>query len=846
MNEKYIPAKRWAYAALILVLVGQACQISLFNPPASPATATPDAVSVTNTPFPAAQVTFVVSIPEPIAPGEQIIVSVLDEVTGLPLNAAQFPLNPRDATTYTGAIPVPVNSVVKYRYGRMTGGTLIFEETVFGEPIRYRMHNAAASGEVQDVVAVWGDRTTARPTGSIFGTVFNADTNAPLPNILVTAGGFQFVTDSQGHFEIAGLPVGVHQLTAYSMDGLYQPFQQGASVEDGKSTLVDVRVKPARLVSVTFNVSVPEDTVPGVPVRIAGNILQLGNTFSDLQGGVSVVTDRMPIMKLQPDGRYSYTIGLPAGAFIEYKYSLGDGYWNAEHDAAGGWVVRKFIVPEQDTTLNDQVQTWLASNESGPILFEVSIPSVTPAADIIYVQFNVFGWTEPIPMWPLGTVDGSSRWAYQLYSPLNFFGALAYRYCRNGQCGSADDTQTVGASPAGRQTTTSLLGQDLVDSVASWKWFENPETLPLVGSSITARASGFVAGVEFQPTYRPNFSYFAWQSFANTKAIGANFAVLTPSWTVTNVSPLRFGTQPGTDPLWIDTAIMVSQARDNGLNVSIFPTPHFPPSTDSAVSASAQFWKNAPRDAAWWQAWFNRYRVFLVNYADLASQSGAQSIILGGEWVTPSLPGGLLPDGSPSNVPADAEAQWRGIIAEVRNHFKGQILWALPYEKSSIMSPVNFLRDVDGIYLLWSVPIATSTTATKNDYANEAGRLLDNEISPLLTLLGNKPVIIAAGYPSAAGAAGGCIPNGAGGCLDINALSRPNPDVPAVSLSLQTQSDIYEALLTAVNARSWISGFVSRGYFMPVALQDKSTSINSKPAANVLWYWYPRLLGVIR
>lgn len=846
MKAKSNPARRWIHAAMTLLLAGQACTVSLFNPPSSPATGTPPPAAPTLTPYPAAQTNFVVTIPEPLQPGESLVLTALDEVTGLALNAVNYPLSPRDATTYSGAIPVPVNSVLKYRYARMLGNTIVPEETSYGEPIRYRIHSAVSSAEVQDIVAVWSDRTAARPTGSILGQVFNSDTNAPIPNILVVAGGIQFVTDSQGRFELTGLPVGVHQLAAYSMDGYYLPFQQGARVEEGKSTIVDLRVKPAPLVSVTFNVSVPEDTVPGVPVRIAGNILQFGNTFADLQGGMNVAADRMPVMALQPDGRYSYTIGLPVGAYIEYKYSLGDGYWNAEHDSQGGWVARKFVVPAQDAVIEDQVQTWLASNESGPILFEVNIPSVTPAADIIYMQFSTFGWTEPIPMWPLGVVDGYTRWAYQLYSPLNFFGSFSYRYCRNGQCGSADDNQTVGPNPAGRQTSTSVLGQDLVDTVGSWKWYENPETLPLVGATISPRAAGFVAGVEYQPTYRPNFSYFNWQTFANTKAIGSNFAVLTPSWTVSSVSPLQFAPQPGQDPLWIDTAIMVSQARNNGLNVSIFPTPRFPPSTDNTVSAADQFWKNAPRDAAWWQGWFTHYRAFLVNYADLAAQSGAQSIILGGEWVTPALPGGLLSDGTPSNVPADAEAQWRGIIAEARNHFKGQVLWALPYEQSSITSPVNFLRDVDGIYLLWSVPIAASASAAKTDYINEAGRLLDNEIAPLITLLGNKPVVIAASYPAAAGAAGGCMANGAGGCLDFDALSRPNADIPTATLSLQTQADIYEALLTAINTRPWISGFVSRGYYMPVALQDKSTSTNGKPAANVLWYWYPRLLGTVQ
>ena len=210
-------------------------------------------------------------------------------------------------------------------------------------------------------------------------------------------------------------------------------------------------------------------TVPGVPVRIAGNILQLGNTFADLQGGVSTNTDRMPIMNLQADGRYSVTLGLPAGAHIQYKYTLGDGFWNAEHKADGQWNLREFVVPAQDTTIQDSVATWSAG-DSAPILFEVSVPSVTPPGDIIYMQFNTFGWMEPIPMWPLG----NNRWAYKLYSPLNILGSFSYRYCRNGQCGSADDVQTIGASPTGRQAITSLIGQDIQDTVSAWKWFENP------------------------------------------------------------------------------------------------------------------------------------------------------------------------------------------------------------------------------------------------------------------------------------------------------------------------------------------------------------------------------------
>jgi len=840
MNLQSAPIRRIITTAIVLVLIGQACTLSLFENPLNTdtSTQTPDVVVPSPTPQVMAQTTFVVTVPEPLQASESMAIAVMDEVTGLSLNATQYPMSARDSLTYTATLPLPHNSVVKYRYVRR-GAAQVMEDTNLGSAIRYRMYFVEGPAEIQDIVADWGDKSYARPTGTILGQITNVDTGSSLPNQLVTAGGMQSITDSSGRFELIGLPVGTQNLLVYSMDGMYQTFQQGASVADAHTTVVDLRVKPLPLVNVTFTVTVPDTTVPGVPVRIAGNILQLGNTFADLQGGVSTSTERMPIMNLQPDGRYAITLALPAGAHIQYKYTLGDGYWNAEHKEDGTWNQRDLIVPAQEITIQDSVLSWSAGDS--PILFEVSVPSVTPPGDIIYIQFNTFSWMEPVPMWPLG----NNRWAYKLYSPLNILGSFSYRYCRNGQCGSADDVQTVGAAPTGRQASTSLIGQDIQDTVSAWKWFENPEPVTLVGANITPRASGFIAGVEFQPTYRPNWSYYAPQALTNTQAIGANIVVLTPSWTYSTSSPLRFAPVPGQDPLWIDSAIMISQARALGLNVALFPTPHFPVSVDLSSAPSDNFWMSAPRDAQWWQAWFTRYRAFAINYADLATQTGAQTIILGGDWITPAMPDGKLPDGNPSNVPADGETQWRSIVAEVRQHFKGQIVWALPYTKATLEAPLTFLQDVDGIYLLWSASLSTNPSATKTDYANEAGRLLDNEVSPLASLL-KKPLILAIAYPSAAGAASECIPNGQGGCLDWSALSRPNADFSSASLSLQTQADIYEAILTAVNTRQWVTGFVSRGYYPPAALQDKSTSIHNKPVADILWYWYPRLLGTIQ
>jgi hypothetical protein len=76
------------------------------------------------------------------------------------------------------------------------------------------------------------------------------------------------------------------------------------------------------------------------------------------------------------------------------------------------------------------------------------------------------------------------------------------------------------------------------------------------------------------------------------------------------------------------------------------------------------------------------------------------------------------------------------------------------------------------------------------------------------------------------------------------ALSRPYPDLPSASLDLKIQADLYQAMLQAINTRDWVGGFISRGYYTPLPLMDKSSSTRGKMAADLLWYWFPRLMGV--
>lgn len=819
------------FAALfMLTLTSLSCTWSLIDL-GTPAAATPipgTNSGATATPVALAESTFTASLPAPLNTGESLALGILDEVTGLGLNPLLYPMTSIDAQTYTIKLPLNLNSVIKYRYYRQ-GPINALEDTVLGQPIRYRLYHASGPGAIQDQIASWTDTAFSAQSGSLAGTVMDSSSGRPVPNILVSAGGLTTWTDSLGQFILNGLPVGTHMLVAYAPDGMYTTFQQGAAVAAGLVTTAPVSIQPVPTVQVTFVVNLPADTVVGAPVRMAGNLLQLGNTFADLNGGISTIATRMPTLAAADGGRQSITLSLPVGADVRYKYTLGDGFWNAEHASDGAFIVRQLIIPASDLVVEDSIVTW-ASGNSSPILFQVTVPSNTPLNENVSIQFNPYGWTESFPMWPLG----SNQWVYKLYSPLNILGTFHYRYCRSDQCGSADDVETAGAQANNRLVSTSLTGENLQDVVKGWSWWPESEPGTIIAVPIKARASGFWAAVEFSPNYHPNWQALLPSTMQSVQALGANTVILTPTWTASSANPLIFAPTPGSDPLWMDTLQAGQYARAQNMSVVLFAAPRLYPSTPD-------FWLQAQRSADWWNVWFDRYRAFALYHADLANQVGAQALILGGESVMPAIPGGVLADGSPSGVPADAEAKWRAILTEVRQRFGGQLLWAHPYHGTLVPAPA-FVNQVDAIYLLWSAPLAAKAGETPDTLAAAAVTRLDNDVQPFLTAAG-KGIVLAVDYPSAQGAALGCVPAGGAGCLDWAALARPYPDTPLAALDLQGQADLYQAMLQAVNQRDWIGGFVSRGYYPPVPLMDKSSSVRGKLASDLLWYWFPRLTG---
>jgi hypothetical protein len=122
--------------------------------------------------------------------------------------------------------------------------------------------------------------------------------------------------------------------------------------------------------------------------------------------------------------------------------------------------------------------------------------------------------------------------------------------------------------------------------------------------------------------------------------------------------------------------------------------------------------------------------------------------------------------------------------------------------------PPEFLKSVDQIYLLWSINSLDVTSSSLEGLEGDFDQAFDSVLQPLHEKTG-KPILLGADFPL-----------------------EPGQQVTA-----------YNAILATLNSRPWVDGLISRGFYPPVTLLDSSASVYGKPAADVLWYWYPKLLS---
>ena len=754
---------------------------------------------------------------------------MLDPIAGLDVQTVQLPMSSSSDGRFELKLTVPVGSTLTYRYIRVGPSEAVEVSTHF-KPIDFRIVHIPGPTRIEETIAGWSDTPHSGTTGRVIGRILDLETGLGQRDLLVSAGGLMAYTEADGAFRIDGLPEGLHHITVISPDGAFSPAGQGALIAAGTTTPVEMRVRKAKPVFVTFQVTVPEGLSPETIVRLTGNISTLGNRFSDLVGGMRVSVSHMPTLVRVDPQHYLAVLSLYAGTDLRYKYTLGDGLWNAERNSEGALLTRQIILPEQDLVIRDSVSSW-GDPETPPIQFTVTIPENTPENDQISLQFNPYQWFEPLPMWRLSP----NTWVYDLYSPLEKGVEIQYRYCRNLQCGSADDADTAGLEASGRDLAYQGQANAIEDDVRAWMWLsESP-----AGATITAEATiprpELLTGIEYSSHYVPSWQDPLLDRLEHIRTLGADSIVLPLNWQWEQQNPFPLlSPNPSRSLLTEDIRNLIQSADALGIETILKA------GTSVPESELETWWQSSNRDLEWWQLWFEEYQQFTLTAADTAAELGVEVLILGGESAAPALPGGWLPSGDPSGVPSGIEDRWRSLIDEIRSRFGGRVVFALNLGATLPEMP-DFLDSVDAIYLHWQVPLTSDTPGDVTQMAARLGPVLD--LLDLQSERFNRPLWIGVEYASVEGGAAACPPAPDDSCRPIESFGGGQDVDPDLEVALFEQADAINAVILAAYQRPNIQGIFIRGFNPSAILWDKSSSIYGKPAEDVLRYWYPRLNG---
>jgi hypothetical protein len=764
-----------------------------------------------------AETVFEAYLPEPLGDGEIIYLEMLDELTGIALNPTRFEMEAKDDFTFFIRIPLAINSLVKYRFIK-AGTSNSIEISSTGLHTHYRVYKVDTAAIVPNIISGWHAEKYFQGAGEVSGYIFDSVTEAPIPEVMVHLNGLRVITSHDGFYKFENVPGGELHLTAFHPEGKYLPFQQKAIVTENAVTPASFGMSPAKFVDIQFVVTAPDNTTIGSPIRILGDLYQFGDSFNELNGGSSIISSRAPILELQKDGTYETSLSLPAGLTFNYKYSLGDGFINAEHYLDGQFRVRTLQIPNRNETIQNEIESW-HSGDSRMLSFNITTPENTPVADVLSIQLNPFSWMEPIPTWK----KSDNQWTFNLYSPMEYLAGAQYRFCRNEQCGSADDSITAGENPIGYKISFENLDKLSIHyDLQEWYGLDEYQYEVLSGnSSEQMYLSKF--GFEIAFPYDLHWNNYWRNGLIEAGVSGAQWIILSPSWTFENNANHSAGLLPGRDPLASDIDQLMNLVNDAGMQLAIFPQPYLAPTEFG-------YWEQAPLTYNWWQDWFEDYRRFILNYADYAELRNIPNLIIGGDGIAPAIPGGSLPNGVPSNQPVDMNEKWLKLIEQVRSRYHGVLGFALPYPIRSEATS-GILSNVDEIYIEISSPLASSDSPSAGEIESRMGKFLDEEIYQLYATY-SKPVTLGIYYPSIDGGASGCL-NFGKSCDRVMIDSDSNVTVDAIE-----QADVYQGILRAVVQRPWVSGVFSKGFNPSVAVVDTSSSIHGKPAMEVISYYF--------
>lgn len=735
---------------------------------------------------------FTVDAPSVAFDGFELALDILDDLSGYQDNIRRYPMQNVSENRYEVSVLLDEGFDIRYRY-TMIQPEEAHETDALGNYVAFRLAIAEKDLTINDKIQNWMREPSDQASGTLTGVLRDAKSQAGIPDVLISIAGMQTFTDMTGTFRIENLPEGTYNLVAYAVNGAYPSLQQKAVIATNSTTKVDLSLEPLNKVSVQFQVKPSAETI-GVPIRLAGNLLGSGAYFGKDYTQSGSYASLMPLLDQVEAESYEINLDLYAGSAFRYRYTLGNGYINAERSGEGLLVTRSFIVPKSSTTVKDEITGWRA-NAQTPITINVDAPVNMPQNELVSVQVKRNQWDQAIPMWHVA----DNKWMFLLYGNGQDVGS-ELRFCRNNECALASDETTLNQPLQVNFFET----VDIDYQITKWHNWEDGgvSTLPKVESGFQVNTTG----IELIKEYNAGDLPYMINHLKAIRENGVNWLILQPVWDVllSNDSPILV---PSSEHfiLYQELGELAEAAKAKGMKVSVYPKLNFP-------AHAEEWWNLASRSEQWWQRWYQEYAHFLNNFAVFSETFKLDHFIISENDLKFTYPNGLQDQGAQLGTPEHATETWQSMLDQVKGAYFGEVLWASLVHD---LPDFGFLDRVNGYYVLFNY-------SDESHDAQSLSQTLNQVLLPFYQR-NQKKIYIGINIPALSAEAMEYTDH-----MEPISSTSKNGDGSFVDLNLQ--ADLYKVFTCNLKSLDWISGVSTRGFNLGIALTDMSSSIFGKPA----------------
>jgi hypothetical protein len=459
---------------------------------------------------------------------------------------------------------------------------------------------------------------------------------------------------------------------------------------------------------------------------------------------------------------------------------------------------------------NDSPFHILNITNTANVKFTVTVPSNTPSDDFICIGFD---WREPVKM----TKIGENKWQ----TAIDFYGVgdtISYRFCRNCECGGADE-YFEDSDIGWRNLTVTGYSMSQNDIVNKWRWLPDNINFTIDNSSYVQEKltnlprPSFMSGIMLPDWWKHVWIDSLDKTFDkiinNAKATWVEYA---PIPEIIQFYPypiiVREGNNSTPDE---DLITIIQRAHKKGLKVFLNPFPW----ALNVQDTSPQY-----HSEQWWRVFETEWRKILLHYAKIAQEYGVELFEF---RMWPSI------YNISSNEKEIIDRLSENLLKDLKKIYKGKIAveyWMYAPELK-VFGEGDYLTLKIWPHFPWK--LASSADSNADELLSNLRYHLDNEILPLKNKWGKNFIfeqIAACSYKGA----------NTGVPYFENELYYFKDD-KNVPIDLQEQADAYEAILHASLERDWIKGVFSFNYNYWDSV-DKAPSIRSKPAEQVVRKWF--------